>query len=77
MIGMFEIIGRFSSVFSSKFMPDDTVFVSRIGATPVTSMRSLIWPTSSFKLRLNAWPTDNTMLPWLNVLKPGMATVTS
>jgi hypothetical protein len=58
-------------------MPDDTVFVSRIGATPVTSMCSVTWPTSSFRLRLTAWPTDNTMFPWLSVLKPGMATVTS
>ena len=31
MIGMFEIMGRFSIIFSSKFWPDETVFVSRSG----------------------------------------------
>ena len=76
MIGMFENIGRPSTMRLSKFWPEDTDEVSSSGVAAVTLTVSLNWPTSRRSERLNCWPTASTRPVCVSVLKPVIATVT-
>ena len=77
MIGMFENIGRPSTIRLSKFWPEDTDDVSRSGVSAVTVTVSSSWPTSILRARLSCWPTASTRPVCVNVLKPVIVTVTS
>ena len=74
-IGWFAAIGRPSMSARSKFCPDDTDVVSRIGASAVTLTLSVMLPTSSVRLTPSVWPTLSTT-SWFSVLKFGISTVT-
>ena len=76
-IGMFENIGRLSTRRLSKFAPDDKELVSSIGVSALTTISSLIWPTSSVNGTVNCWPTPRTMLLRVADLNPVICTVTS
>src|SRR4029078_5352454 len=47
LIGMFENIGKALTSFVSKFAPDETEVVSSTGASAITTIDSVICPTSS------------------------------
>jgi hypothetical protein len=55
LMGMFENIGKALTSLESKFAPDVTDVVSRIGASAVTTIDSVIWPTSSVNARVTCW----------------------
>ena len=77
MIGMFENIGRPSTMRLSKFCPEETDDVSSSGVSAVTVTVSASWPTSRRSVRLSCWPTASTRPVCVSVLKPVIATVTS
>ena len=76
MIGMFENIGRPSTMRLSKFCPEETDDVSSSGVSAVTFTVSATWPISIWSGRLNCCPTARTRPVWVTVLKPVIATVT-
>ena len=54
----------------SKFAPDDTELVSSSGVSAVTTISSVIWPTSSMNGTVNCCPTPSTMLSARRGLEP-------
>ncbi len=74
--GMFENIGRLSTLRRSRFCPVVRTPVSRIGASPLTVTVSLTAPTPSVRSTVACWATDRMMPLRTDVLKPCSSAVT-
>ena len=76
MIGMFENIGRPSTMRLSKFCPEETDDVSSSGVSAVTVTVSVTLTDFELSVRLSCCPTASTRPVCVSVLKPVIATVT-
>ena len=74
--GMFENIGRLSTLRRSRFCPVVSTPVSRIGASPLTVTVSLRAPTPSVRSTLACCATDRMMPLRTDVLNPCSSAVT-